>query len=260
VADETARSIQAEVEACYRALAVPLPASVSLCLFDTLERWRGFAARQRAEAGVVTAGDEGFLATHDAWAGEPRLGVCLERLQVQPRLLQQGALHQVVAHSVLHGRPDYYRFTIPGVLVSISKARGVELEILQQILYFVAIAVKGHEAVSLLVRHGFIEDQIALALYQLESRDDDVALWKMARWDTRSRLLYLSAQLKPLLYLQPLLPHSPGLAECGQAMMAHIPPETVERLESVVSTMVGQRSGDTHCDVVAGLGLVLECL
>jgi len=260
IPEETAQAIEQEVESCYRVLAVPLPGAVALCLFDTMERWQAYAARQRAEAGVVTAGEEGFLATHDAWQGEPRLSVCLERLQAHPRLLQQGALHQVVAHSVLHGRPEYYRFTVPRSFIAMSESRGIEPEILQQVLYFVAIAVKGYEAASLLVQHGFIEDQLALALYQLEGHEDDIALWKMARWDPRARLLYLSAQLKPLLYMQPLLPHAPSLAESGRTMLAHMPPETVERLESVVDTMATQRRGDTHHDVVIGLGLVLECL
>ncbi|MGB9724271.1 MAG: hypothetical protein ACP5OO_01270 [Chloroflexia bacterium] len=260
IPEGTVRSIRQEVEACYRALTVPLPEVVSLCLFDTLARWREYAARRREEAGVITAGEEGFLTTHEAWEGVPRLSVCLERLEAQPPLVQQGALHQVVAHSVLHGRPDFYRFAIPRSLIAESRARGVELEIFQQILYFVAIAIKGYQAVSLLVEHRFIQDQVALALHQLEAGEDDVALWKMARWEPRARLLYLSAQLKPLLYLRPLLPYAPELAEAGRAMLSHLPPEEIERLEGLVEELVAQHSGDTHRDVSAGLALVLSRL
>lgn len=257
IPEETVQAIRQEIEACYRALTVPLPEVVNLCLFDTLARWREYAARRREEAGVITAGEEGFLTTHEAWEGVPRLSVCLERMNAQPPLVQQGALHQVVAHSVLHGRPDFYRFAIPRSLIAESRARGVELEILQQILYFVAIAIKGMEAAALLAEHRFIQDQVALALYQLEVKEDDVVLWKMARWEPRARLLYLSAQLKPLLYLQPLLPYAPELAEAGRAMLSHLPPEVLERLESLVEELAAQHSGDTQRDVSAGLALVL---
>ncbi len=257
IPEETVQAVWREIEACYRALTVPLPEAVSLCLFDTLDRWREYAARRREEAGVITAGEEGFLTTHEAWEEVPRLSVCLERMQAQPPLVQQGALHQVVAHSVLHGRPDFYRFALPRSLIAESRARGVELEILQQILYFVAIAIKGMEAAALLVGHRFIQDQVALALYQLETKEDDIVLWKMARWEPRARLLYLSAQLKPLLYLRPLLPYAPELARAGRAMLAHLPPEEIERLEGLVEELASRCSGDTHRDVSAGLALVL---
>ncbi len=258
---EDALAIRQEVMACYQALrSCPLPAAVSLGLFDTLEQWRAYAARCRAEAGVVTAGEEGFLATHDAWEGAPRLSVCLERLLAQPRPLQQGALHQVVAHSILHGRPDFYRFTVPRALVEASEALGLEREILLQILYFVSIAVKGHEAVSLLVAHGFVQDQVALALYQLSGDEDDIALWKMARWEPRARLLYLAALLKPLLYLRPLLPYAPALQSAGRAKLSHLPGEVAEKLQDLVETLATQGSGDTHRDVSMGLVMFLNRL
>ncbi len=257
VPEETVQAVRQEIEACFRALTVPLPERVNLCLFDTLARWREYAARRREEAGVITAGEEGFLTTHEAWEGVPRLSVCLERLEAQPPLVQEGALHQVVAHSVLHGRPDFYRFAVPRSLIVESRTRGVELEILQQILYFVAIAIKGYQAVSLLVKHRFIQDQVALARYQLETGEDDVALWKMARWEPRARLLYLSAQLKPLLYLRPLLPYAPELAQAGRSMLSHLPPEETLRLEGLVEELAARQSGDIHRDVCNGLSLVL---
>lgn len=260
IPDEDAGTIRREVEACYEALEMPLPGRVILGLFDTFQRWQEFAAQRRADAGVVTAGEEGFLATHDAWEGIPRLNVCLERLQAQSGLIQQGALHQVVAHSVLHGRPEDYRFPVPHVLLGASAARGLEMEVLLQVLYFVAIAIKGHAAVSLLVARRFVQDQIALARYQLQPHEDDIAVWKMARWEPRARLLYLVAQLRPLLYLRPLLPHAPDLAQAGQAMLAHLPPEDQEHLRALVGILDTHSSGDLHDDVSNGLGLVLSCL
>jgi len=261
VAASDALAIQREIVSCYEALrALPLPATVNLGLFDTLAQWRAYAARCREEAGVVTAGEEGFLATHDAWEGTPRLSICLERLRVHPWLLQQGALHQVVAHSILHGRPDYYRFQVPKALVTAAAAMGWEPEILQQVLYFVSIAVKGHEAAALLVEHGFVQDQIALAFYQLAKHEDDVALWKMARWEPRARLLYLAAQIKPLLYIRPLAPFAPALEGAGRIMLIHLPEEEVERLEGLVADLVAARSGDTHRDVSVGLVILLNWL
>lgn len=258
---EDALSIRQEVMACYQALrALPLPAEVHLGLFDTFARWRDYAVRCREEAGVVTAGEEGFLATHDAWEGLPRLSVCLERLRAHPLLLQQGALHQVVAHSVLHGRPDYYRFQVPKSLLEATAALGWEHQVLLQVLYFVSIAVKGREAAALLVEHGFVQDQIALAFYQLEKREDDAQLWKMARWEPQARVLYLAAQLRPLLYLRPLLPYAPVLESAGRIMLAHLPEEDVEQLEGLVADLAVHCSGDTHRDVSMGLILALNRL
>jgi len=258
IPEDIAEEIRGAVESCYRALPAPQPEAVNLFIFDTLVRWRNYATKRREETGVVTAGEEGFLATHEAWEGTPNLNVCLERLRAQPAPVQEGALHQVVAHSILHGRPDFYRFQVPRSLIAASEARGVELELLQQVLYFVAIAVKGYEAVSLLVQNGFIQDQIALAIHQLAVDEDDVVLWKMARWEPRARLLYLSAQIRPLLYLQPLLPYAPTLARTGRATLAHLPPEEIERLEALVRVMAAERSGDTQRDVSAALALVLR--
>lgn len=260
IPDDLAGAIRHQVEVCYEALPAPLPATVILGLFDTFPRWQQYAARRRQEAGVITAGEEGFLATHDAWEGIPRLNVCLERLLTQPWLVQEGALHQVVAHSILHGRPECYRFVVPHVLLAASAARGLEQDLLLQVLYFVAIAIKGHAAVSLLVENDFVPDQIALARYQLAPHEDDEAIWKMARWEPRARLLYLSAQLRPLLYLRPLLPFAPDLLLAGREMLAHLPPEEVQRLEMLVDTLDAHRSGDLHDDVSNGLGLVLSCL
>jgi hypothetical protein len=260
VEDARVRAILEDIESCYRALTVPLPEAVVLALFETLRDWQAYSTRKRMEVGVVTAGEEGFLATHDAWEGFPRLNVCLERLLAQPPLLQQGALHQVVAHSVLHGRPDYYRFAIPRRLILLSRSRGVEMEVLQQVLYFVAIAIKGLEAATLLVRHGFIDDQAALALYQMEKEEDDLTVWKMARWEPRARLLYLAAQLRPLLYARPLFPHVPGLSESARAMLAHLPPETAARLHTLADTLAAQCTGDTHRDVTEALALLLDAV
>ncbi len=260
VSREVAVGIQEQVRACYDALSGPLPTVVALSLFDTLARWQEYAVQRRAEAGVVTAGDEGFLATHDAWEGIPRLNVCLERLQAHSWLLQKGALHQVVAHSILHGGPEFYRFLVPRTLVERSRTWGIDVQVLQQVLYFVAVAVKSYQAVRLLVEHGFIEDQVALARYQLQSDEDDVALWRMARWEPRARLLYLSAQLKPLLYIQPLLPYAPDLEEAGRSRLEHLPHEEGQRMKSLVQQLSDQHSGDTHQDVTAALALVLETL
>ncbi len=260
VAPAIFQEIEEEITACYRSLRVPLPGEVRLSIFDTLARWREYTTRRREESGIITAGEEGFLATHEAWEDVPHLNVCLERLRAHAALIQQGALHQVVAHSVLHGRPDYYRFQIPRALIDASRARGIEIEVVQQVLYFVAIAIKGHEAVLLLAQHGFLDDQIALALHQLQKDEDDIVIWRMARWEPRARLLYLSAQIKPLLYMQPLLPYAPMLNEAARTALAHLPPEDIGRLEALVETLATECSGDTHQDVSMALVLVLSRL
>jgi hypothetical protein len=147
---------------------------------------------------------------------------------------------------------------IPRDYVVLVQSRGIDIEVLQQVLYFVAIAIKSYEAVRLLVEHDFIQDQIALAHYQLTQGEDDVVLWKMARWDPRARLLYLSGQLKPLLYMQPLLPFAPDLIQAGREMLSHLPSEEVERLEALTRTLDEHHSESTHQNVTRALAHVLE--
>lgn len=263
------KEIRAELEGCYRTLLIPQGrASISapyvkVCLLDTVERLREFLAKEKEEMGVGPSESESFLALHDAWRGIPRITVCLERIEGLPRRLCQGALHQMVAHTILHGSTKYYLFKLSRPVLSKGRERGLATPVLQKLLYLVAIAVKDYEAVRLLIEHGCMESQIALALHQLEISQEDRMIWSLARSNPQTRLLYLTAQLKPLLFAWPLAERllSPQLILSKvQALLTSLPSEEGGKLSSLTGRIALQLGQDTHRNVEIALQLTLETL
>jgi len=253
--------LRGEIEGCYRRLSAP--GTVELRLIDTAERLADLLAREKAELGIATSGDEEFLATHDAWRGMPRITVCAERIMGLPELLRQGIIRHEVAHTVLHGSLEYYVFSLPQDVLAMGRARGIGVPILQQLFYYVSVAVKDYEATKLLVEHGYEECQVALALHQLEATEEDKLAWRMAIRHPQARLVYLAAQLKPLLFACPLLelPTTTQRVKQGvEEMLGHLPPEESERLLKLAEQVASHLGDDTHRNMEMALRLVLETL
>jgi len=179
----------------------------------------------------------------------PCVTICAELLEPQPELLRLGMVHVAAAHAVLHGSADYYAFRIPAEIVRQAQAAGIDSALLQQFLYHVATAVKGHAAVRLLVGHGFIADQVALALHQLEFTRQDLLAWRLVRANAQARSLYLLAQLRPLLSAQPLLTHAPSLAGLMRKLTAHLPSTDRERLAGLSARIAAMLGDDTRSDI-----------
>ena len=253
--------LREEIEGCYRRLSAP--GTVELRLIDTAEGLADLLAKEKAELGIATSGDEGFLAAHDAWRGVPRITVCVERIMGLPELLRQGIIRHEVAHTVLHGSLEYYIFRLSQDVLAKGRARGIGVPILQQLFYYVSVAVKDYEATKLLVEHGYEECQAALALHQLEVSEEDKLAWRMALWHPQARLVYLTAQLKPLLFARPLLELPTTAQRVNQgvkAMLEHLPPEERERLLKLVERVASDLGDDTHRNMEMSLRLVLETL
>jgi hypothetical protein len=181
VSRELQEEVAASVSECYARLDVLLPSVVALRFFDTVKRQQVEHERERRMLGVVSGGGDPLPVGHSAWGDMPRITVCVERLEPLPGLLRQGMVHVAAAHAVLHGSADYYLFRIPAAIVREGQETGIGSVLLQQFLYQVATAVKGNGAVRLLVSHGFIADQVALAMHQLEVTADDRLAWQLAR-------------------------------------------------------------------------------
>ena len=279
------REIEGELRECYRSLPASELQLVRICLFDTVERLREFKERERAQLGITTLGGEEFLATHDAWRGVPRITICLERINQVPALVRRGAIRHEVAHSILHGSPAFYTFKLSRGLLAKGRERGLDVPAMQQLLYFVAISVKDCEAVKLLLDHGYLDCQVALALYQMGAQEGATArpaqaggqapkrvdsmdrlAWLLARSDPPLRLIFLAAQLKPLLFICPILKAHPDLRFLewkAQEMLSFLPAEERERLWRIarkVASRIGEAgaSGETHRNVEMALWLVLE--
>ncbi len=257
---ELREEVMGNVSGCYACLDVPLPPLVALRFFDTVQRQQTEQERESRTLGVVSGGGDPLPVGHSGWGDMPRITVCVERLEPLPELLRQGMVHVAAAHAVLHGSADYYLFNIPAEIVAQAREAGIGSTLLQQFLYHVATAVKGHAAVRLLISHGFIAGQVALALHQLEVTADELLAWQLAQADPRARALYLMAQLRPLLSAQPLLVHAPVLAEAMHQLTAHLPAAERQRLFGVSAGIAAARSGDTRADIQRAFSLAWDQL
>jgi len=249
---------------CYCRLAdLPLPTLVELRLVDTVARWRKLLFEERTMLGILTGGNTEWPATHDAWLGYSRITVCAERCAAQPPLIADAALRVVVGHTVLHGTVDHYVFHISSEALEQAQTQGIDREVLEHLLYHVATAVKGYEVARLLARHGYWADQVALAFQQLVLSPEDRLAWQLAQRDRRARLIYLTAQLKPLLFAQPFLARAPVLAHAIQEMTALLPTtesKRIHQLAAEIALALHQEGAGTTENIKKAFGLAWERL
>ncbi|MFQ6015280.1 MAG: hypothetical protein ACE5NP_07545 [Anaerolineae bacterium] len=253
-------NLRQEVEDCYRTLSPPALKPVELCLIDTVEALSRFLAREKEELGVGTLGEEDFLALHDAWHGLPRIVVCVERMLTVEASVRQGAIHHEVGHTVLHGSLAHYLFRLSPEVLAQTRQMGIETAVLQQVVYFVSIAVKDYVVTRLLVEHGLGESQVALALYQFEVSPEDELAWRLARTDLQAKLLYVAGQLKPLLFAWPLLPLSSlsqPISKRLEEMLAHLPAKERGRLLGLAEQIAGCLGQETGQNIAKALNLLL---
>jgi len=263
VPDSFWQELKQQLEECYQRLPASELEAVQVRLLDTLKRLRQFLAAEHAELGITGPLGTGFLALHDAWRGVPRITVCRERLAEVPQLVGLGAIRQQVAHSILHGAPEYYVFTLSRDLVGKGQERGLAPAALQQLLYYVAIAVKDYEVVRLLVAHGYVDCQAALAFHQLEAGDEDRLAWQLARLNPAVRLICLASQLKPLLSIRPLMEKpaiAPALIQQSRAMLSFLPLEEQDKLWALTQQVAPALGDDTHQNMTTALQLALAIL
>jgi len=248
---------------CYRRLPTSDLEVVQVCLLDTVKRLRQFLAAEHAELGIASPLGTEFLALHDAWRGVPRITICRERLAEVPHLVGLGAVRQQVAHSVLHGSPEYYVFKFSQNLVEKGQERGLAPMALQQLLYYVAIAVKDYEVVRLLVAHDYVDCQAALAFHQLETSDEDRLAWQLARLNPVVRLICLASQLKLMLFICPLMAKlsvAPALIQQARTMLSFLPLEEQDKLWALTQQITATLGDDTHQNIATALQLTLEIL
>ena len=263
IPDSFQQELRQQLEECYRRLPTSDLAVVQVCLLDTVKRLRQFLAAEHAALGIAGPLGEEFLALHDAWHDVPRITICHERLADVPPLVSSGAIRQQVAHSILHGSPEYYTFKLSRNLVEQAQKRGLAPAALQQLLYYVAIAVKDYEVVRLLVAHSYVDCQAALAFHQLETSEEDRLAWQVAQLSPVARLICLASQLKPLLSLRPLMTKpsvAPGLIQQARAMLGFLPPEEQDKLWALTQKIATVMGDDTHQNIAAALQLTLEML
>ncbi len=112
--------------------------------------------------------------------------------------LLRAALYHEAAHSILHGSPKYYRFSVSECLEFLSEYNRLRA------LYLIAVAVKDYEVARFLKEKGLQETQRPLvALMSVASRTEQEA-WRLSKGDEESRALLLAAFMKTFFYVVPL--------------------------------------------------------
>lgn len=257
------REIENAFRDCYRRFKIRLPYRVDVHIVDTEANVQAILKEEKLRMRITTAGDEEYICYHDAWRGYPRIICCLERLAGLSRLARLGAMRHEAAHSALHGSIEYYIFKIPEECRHIAAVKGLDASVLDQVLYFLSVAVKDFEATKFLVQCNFIECQFAFALEWIRISEDDKAAWKLAQTNRRGKFVYLAGLLKPVLFAHPLLalPRSKKVPLEQQVLLARRVEELLEHLGTaeqnrflqVANLMVEELTEDTHRNVDVAL-------
>ncbi|WP_455368387.1 hypothetical protein [[Eubacterium] cellulosolvens] len=172
---------------------------VDLIIFENSSLMEVYSRLQQDSIGVYSIGSEtGFIASHEAWTGIPRILVCFERLKKFELIIKQAILRHEAAHSVLHGSLEYYIFQIPRSLSKTAEIFNLPREFVIELLYLISIAVKDYEVTKLLIGNDYVDDQIAYSSYFIKPGKDDLRAWKMSEGDFRKELLCLLSRLKDL--------------------------------------------------------------
>ncbi|WP_455277112.1 hypothetical protein [[Eubacterium] cellulosolvens] len=193
------REIISIIDECYIRLKPHEVELVDVLLFEDSSKAGTFYMQERSSIGIVTDNlNAQFFAMHDAWRGTSRIGVVLDRMKKLPKLIQTGALRHEVGHSVLHSSLEHYTFSFNKALVTASKQFKLSKGYLINLIYLISIAVKDYEVSRLLLKKGFVEDQLAYLKYILKTSEDDLVAWKIAKDYPSMMVLALAGRLKDI--------------------------------------------------------------
>ena len=186
---------------------------ISIYLWEKEKDFQAFDAREKAELGVVNGGESGFLATHEAWRGHPRIHLSLEKIRGIPEEVVRGVVQHEIAHALLHGKPEFYQFRFTDRLMEAGRSAGLDFPMIQQWVYLLSISVKDEEVVRLLGEAGLGLCQIRLLEYLMEDTEEERRAWELIRDHPALRRLGLAAFLKIRLPIE--TPAGLGLPESG---------------------------------------------
>jgi hypothetical protein len=225
-----------------------IPARISIYLWEKDEDYQEFEAREKAALGIATGGESEFLATHEAWRGFPRIHVCLERIRDLAEEVVRGLVQHEIAHALLHGRPEFYQIRFSEALLDAGRLAGLDFQMLQQLVYLLAVAVKDNEVVRFLVEAGLGFGQLRLLEYLLEDTEEERGTWELIRGHPALRLLGLAAFLKIRLPLEALAETEPAestlLRPTWETAYAWLTPRERADLTGWVRTILEIRGAD----------------
>jgi hypothetical protein len=212
------------------------PEMVDVQVFEKRSTLLGFLTSASRGLEVTYPFDESYIAMHEAWTGIPKIHVCTEDLKRLPRPVFDAALRHEAAHSALHGSPEYYIVSIPASLAAEFRRQGFTDEEIKHLAYLEASALKDLEASNLLKNLGYVEDQIAFILHNLEMEKSDIAAWRIASTNPKATLIYLTHMLKALASSIPFLQvsqYGERLAAKHKEACSHINQKACDALEAL---------------------------
>jgi len=218
---------------CYGRLGPPITFSVNLNIFET-------------------SGGQGFFASHDALQGKPTINIYMDRLSSLPLTVVEGGIRRQVAHSILHGSPEFYKIKFPAELRQSMHIYGLPETLATEILYGAAMAAKEFNVTRFLVECGYIEDQVAYARYMLEPTSEEMQAWEMAKNNPTAKIVYLVMTIRDISCAIPLL-KNPNLTNEIKKLLekrtSHLPENYREIIQRMVDETIQKFSEDTFKNI-----------
>jgi hypothetical protein len=174
---------------------------------------QSFYQQEKQELGIVTGEETNFLATHEAWRGDPRIHICQERVKGIPDVVVQSVLHHEISHALLHGTPEFYTFRYSTKLQEAGRICGLDLALLQQCVYMLSVAIKDYDVVTWLSDLGLGYGQLHLLEYLISDTEDERRIWEAVCANPAPRKLALALFLKTLRPIEALISLSVERAE-----------------------------------------------
>ena len=181
------------------------PSFLCISIWKTLEELKTFYHKEKESLGVVTGEELDFLATHEAWRGYPRIHICEQRLTGLPDRVFQGTLHHEIGHALRHGTPEFYTFRFSESIQKAGVACGMNLQLLQQCIYLLSIAIKDADVDQWLGKIGLGFSQQALLEHLISETEEERRVWEMVRCYPAPRRIAIAAFLKTLLPIEAMV-------------------------------------------------------
>jgi hypothetical protein len=234
---------------CYNRLGAYAVEIVEVYVFEKASTMNAFMNDEKRKLGIETSEfEESFLAVHDAWHGTPRIMAAYDKMLHVPKLVRTGVLRHEVAHTALHGSLEYYSFSTPMFLLELERNGVMSRQVIRDLVYLAAIAVKDYEVTRLLYEKGYVKDQVAYNEYCLKPSEEELEAWKIAEKNKTATLLFLVSSLKTACCAAPLLKderYGEGILETITGSMNFLPTELSARLLKTLKA-TSKFGRDTH--------------
>ena len=197
------------------------PKLLSIRIYRLIDELRLFFRREKEALGVVSEGETEFIATHEAWRGYPRIHICSEQIKNLSRIVVQGAVQHELAHAILHGTLEFYTFRYSRHLIAAGKTLGFDMQLLQQLVYLISIALKDAEVVRKLAETEFESGQIVLLEHMLSDTHDEHSVWDTISTFPSQRKMAVAIFLKVLQPIKTLIAMRNETGNCLLRLWEH---------------------------------------